>query len=63
MFLTEETLTYFSVSRMCCSTVWCCIFILCTLVELLMKCYWTVSDMDGTWMKTCIYHYRMSGPH
>ena len=39
------------------------IIILWILVKWLALCYCPVSDIDGTQMKSCTYHYRMDRPH
>ena len=35
----------------------------CTVVQQLVLCLCTVSDIGGTPMMICTYHYRMDGPH
>ena len=40
-----------------------CTVTLCTVVERWVVCYCTVSNIGGTPMMICTYHYRMDGPH
>ena len=67
LFLTVETLSLFSVRGMCCSTVCgvvpCVLFTLSTEVERWVVCSCTVSEIGGTHMMICTYHYRLDGPH
>ena len=67
LFLTVETLPLFKCwQNVLLDCVWCwslCTVTLCTVVERWVVCYCIVSDIGGTPMMICTYHYRMERLH